>query len=263
MSYRIKSVLALIVILGLTLLAIASAKGQAAAAPLAVRLRVAHLAPFAASGEDATLSVEINGTPLPTDLDYGDHLDYQSLAAGPGDYQIQVSLDGGVIISKTVTLADGDNSLAIIGDMNNTPADVWALSDTVAPPGAGRTVLRVAHAAPIGATIDETRVDVCTQDGVPFDNSANNLRYRQASSFKSIPAATYDLKITRAVESAPCSGDIVIDPPEIELANGAITTLYLIGDGTNRPMAVFTFQEGIIGEPEPTNGTIFVPAILR
>lgn len=230
----------------------------------ATRIRFAHLAPFALSGEDSTVSIEVNGIPIANQLSYSDREDYSSLPTGPGDYQIKVLSDGGAIISNTITLDDGDYSIAIIGDMNLVPADLLVLPENATPPTSGRTVLRVAHTAPIAATADETRVDVCTQDGISFDKSANNLRYKQASSFKSIPAATYDLKITRAVVDAPCTGQTIIDPPEIALPDGAITTLYLVGDGTNRPTAVFTFRDGLIGvDPEPTKGEIFVPAILK
>lgn len=254
----------MVFLFGLTTSGGVLAENQSPSSVDATRVRIAHLAPFVAGGENSTVTIELNNTPLSAGLGYGDREDYSSLVSGPGNYQINVSFAGGTIISKTVTLDDGDYSLAIIGDMNLVPADLLTLPDNADPPAAGRTILRVAHTAPIAATADETRVDVCTQDGIPFDNSANNLRYKQASSYKSIPAATYDLKITRAVEDAPCTGQIVIDPPEIALPEGAITTLYLVGDGTNRPKAVFSFEEGIIGvDPEPHNGFIFFPTILK
>jgi hypothetical protein len=277
MFNRVNSLRLLLALFGLALAAVAAlAQGESPAAPDAVRVRVVHLAPFAPAGEDSAVRVEVNGDPLATNLSYGEHEDYQTLAAGPGNHQIEVLFDGGVIVSKAVTLSDGDYSLAVIGDLNLIPGDVLVLHENAAPPPAGRSVLRVVHVAPIGATLDETRVDVCTQDGIPFDNSANNLRYRGFSSFKSIPAATYDLKVTRADVAAPCTGQTIIDPPPMDFPSGVITNLYLIGDDTNRPLGVFTFATDPppptptpvvtptpVITPPPSDYASFIPAILK
>lgn len=238
-----------------------AAAQDAPAAPAAVRVRIAHLAPFAGS-DSATIAVQIDGTAVGGALAYGDHTAYLALAGDPGPRSVQVLRDGAVALTQNVTLADGDNSLVITGDAAQVQIGLLALDDNLADPGAGDTGLRVTHVAVIGATIEATQVDVCSQEGQIFHASAAGLRYNRTTAYRLIPANTYDLKVTRYVEDAACSGAIVIDPPAITLAEGAKTTLFLVGDGPNQPLAVFTFEEGLIGDNSPTESLLNLPAVF-
>jgi hypothetical protein len=237
-----------------------AAAQDAPAAPAAVRVRIAHLAPFAGS-DSATIAVQVGGAAVGGMLAYGDHSAYQTLAAGPGTHTIQVLRDGAVAVSEAVTFDDGDASIIVTGDENNVALSVLVLDDDLAAPGAGQVGLRVTHVAAIGATIEATQVDVCSQDGAIFHSSAAGLRYNRTSAYRLIPANTYDLKVTRYNEATPCAGSVLIDPPAVALAEGTKTTLFLVGDGPNQPLAVFTFDEGLIGDDSPTESMLYLPAI--
>ena len=230
-------------------------------APTAVRIRIAHLAPFAGS-DQATIAVQINGAAVGGALAYGDRTAYLSLSGAAGPRSIQVLRDGAVALTDSITLADGDNSLIITGDADQVPLGVLLLNDNLADPGEGMAGLRVTHVAPIGATIEATQVDVCSQDGQIFHSSAAGLRYNRTTAYRLIPANTYDLKITRFIEDAPCSGAVVIDPPALTLAAGSEMTLLLVGDGNNQPLAVFTFEDGLIGNDSPTDSQLNLPVVF-
>jgi hypothetical protein len=230
------------------------------AAPTAVRVRIAHLAPFAGS-DSATITVKVGGAAVGGTLAYGDHTSYQGLAAGPGTHTIQVMRDGAVAVTEAVTLDDGDVSIIVTGDDDNVALNVLVLDEDVANPGPGMAGLRVTHVAAIGATIEATQVDVCSQTGQLFHSSAAGLRYNRTSAYRIIPANTYDLKVTRYNEATPCAGTLLIDPPPITLGEGTKTTFFLVGDGPNQPLAAFTFEQGLIGDGSPTESMLYLPAI--
>lgn len=256
-----RSILPRLLALVLLLLIVGVAGAQdAPTAPTAVRVRVAHLAPFAGS-DSATIAVKVAGAAIGGTLAYGDHTGYQALAAGQGTHTIQVVRDGAVAITEAVTFDDGDASIIVTGDDDNVALAVLVLDDDLAAPGEGQTGMRVSHVAAMGATIEATQVDVCSQGGVIFHSSAAGLRYNRTSAYRLIDAGTYDLKVTRFVEDNPCTGPVVIDPPAITLAEGAKTTLFLVGDGPNQPLAVFTFEEGLIGDGSRVESMLYLPAI--
>lgn len=249
---------------GVALIALtATAAAQAEpAAPAAVRVRVAHLAPFAGS-DSATIAVHIDGAAVGGTMAYGSHTDYVAIAGGAGDHLIEVLRDGEVVISETYTLADGDTSVVVVGDDNVVPLDLLVLAENVDEPGVGHAGLRITHAAVLGATIDDTKVDVCSQTGELFNGSAAGLRYLRTTSNRLLPIGDYDLKITRTDAAGDCAGPIAIDPPVLTLAEGTKTNLFLVGDGHNRALAVFTFADGLIGDdgPPPSSGTLYLPVL--
>jgi hypothetical protein len=256
---------------GLFLLAILLTAAVAAAqdsptAPTAVRVRVAHLAPFPGS-DNANITVRINGTPRAANLAYGGRTDYVTLGGGAGNRVVEVVRNGTVLNTRTVMLEDGDSSIIVIGNEDEVAIGVLVVNDSQPEPGETETGLRVFHVAPIGATIDATRVDVCSQDGIIFNDLARGLRFGRNSplaGYKPLPIGTYDLKVTRYVATTECAGTLLIDPPPLSLGAGVGTTLYLVGDGPNQPLAVFTFAAGLIGDgnPPPTGAKLFLPVAV-
>ena len=250
----------------LTLLLAAGVAGaqEAPTTPTAVRLRIAHLAPFVGS-DSATIQIQIDGAAVGGSLAYGDRTAYLPLSGGAGARSVQVLRDGAVALTDSIALADGDNSLIITGDAEQVPLGVLLIDDNLAGPDEGMIGLRVTHVAAIGATIESTLVDVCSQSGQLFHNSAAGLRYNRTApllAYRMLAAGTYDLKATRFVDGAPCAGAVVIDPPPIPLAAGTKTNLFLVGDGNNQPLAAFTFEEGLIGDDSPTQRQLNLPVVL-
>ncbi len=259
----IRSVLRYLFMITALLAATTAAAAQAEpAAPAAVRVRVAHLAPFAGS-DSATIAVHVDGAAVGGMMAYGGHTDYIGLAGGEGDHLIEVLRDGAAVLSETHTLVDGDASIVVVGDDDILPLALLVIDENVADPGVGRASLRITHAAILGATIDDTKVDVCSQAGEIFNGSAAGLRYLRTTTARLLHDGDYDLKITRTDAAGDCAGPIAIDPPVLTLAEGTKTNLFLVGDGHNRALAVFTFANGLIGDdgPLPASGKLYLPVL--
>ena len=166
----------LVALIALLLFAGVADAQDAPAAPTAVRIRIAHLAPFAGS-DSATIEVQINGGAVGGTLAYGDRTAYLHRSGGAGARSCQVLRDGAVALADSIALADGDNSLIITGDAEQVPLGVLLIDDNLAGPDEGMIGLRVTHVAAIGATIASTLVDVCSQSEQLFHNYAAGLRY--------------------------------------------------------------------------------------
>lgn len=248
----------LIVLAALLMVAVGAAAAQAA--PTAARVRVAHLAPFLGSN-NATISVQVAAAPIGGNLAYGGRTNYVTVAGGPGDYIATVLHQGGIIYSEAITLTEGDSSIIVVGDQTQVPLDILLVNDTLADPGPGAGGLRFVHVAALGATIDATRVDVCFQDGDPFHNTSLAFRYLRTTAYRLLPAGPYDTKIARYNETTPCSGEVLINPPPLMVGVGARRTVYLVGDGTNQDLAIFTFGEGIIASEGDQR--LFLPTLMR
>jgi hypothetical protein len=102
------------------------------AAPAAenFKLRLGHLAPFAAAEPDTEADVRLqDGTPVLEGVTFGQIADYLELAAGT--YDLKVTTPGGattLIDPLPVPLSDGDILSAFaIGDGTNQPTAVFAL----------------------------------------------------------------------------------------------------------------------------------------
>ena len=242
----------------LTLMTLAAAAQAAPSAPTAVRVRVAHLAPFAGSNT-ANLAVHVDGAAIGGTMAYGGHSAYQTLAAGPKDYTVEVLRGGTPVLTTTIALGDGDSSLVVIGDEDRVPLAVLKVDDNLADPGPGAGGLRVIHVAAIGATISETQVDVCSQGGELFHTTAHGLRYIRSTAYRLLPVGPYDLKVTRYDEATPCGGGLVVDLPVVNLSEGDRTTLYLVGDGPHQHLGGFTFEDGLLGGETPTQHRLYMP----
>lgn len=242
-----KPVIYLVLLAGLLLTAaLASAQeegGQRADA--APRVRVAHLAPFADAVADTAVSITVNGDELLSDFKYADFSDYVTLD-GPGDIDVAVLLNGSPVIEETLTVSDDmDYTVAAIGDGVNQPLALWALVDDNSAPAAGQAHLRVAHAAPFAANLDDTRVDICTQAG-GLVNGLAGVPFNVDSGFFPLPAGTYDLRIAAYNATTPCSGATIIDPLPVTLAEGSISSVFAIGDAANQPPGLLALGAGLL-----------------
>jgi hypothetical protein len=150
-----------------------------------VKVRVGHLAPFAAGSANTLADVRLqNGIVLPgfNDVPYDTISDYVELPAGTYDLKI-TSPDGSVTLidPMPVTLTDGDiASVFAVGDGANQPLGVFALPSGA--PGALLPLtprLQLAHLAPFAmdpgtaVTVTLNGVDVLT--GVEFADSTGYL----------------------------------------------------------------------------------------
>jgi hypothetical protein len=238
----------LLSLLPLVLAATAAAAFNAPEAATATQIRFAHWAPFASALSDSAVTFRVEGVDVATNLKYGENSDYVTLN-GPGEYTIELVHKGTVVATQVATLDDGSYSVVSAGENGILAIELFVLQDVTTPPPAARTALRFAHLAPFAATKEESLVDVCTDDNVPFDKSSNSLAYKRTTVSKEVRATTYNLKITKANTTAPCTGERLLDLPLLTFKGGQIRTLYIVGNDIGyATFGVFSFEDGFTPE---------------
>lgn len=231
----------------------ALAQSDAPQAPDAVRVRMVHLASFPGSNT-AAMTVSIDGNPVPGSLTYGQSTSYITLTDTVDDNHTFIVLrDGAPFKTRVINLTDGDHTVAITGNLDELLPELVAHKDTTDPVDIGKAKLRVINVAGLGYTLADTSVDVCSQEGVSFTPTGNDLRYKEATIFKILNAGAYNLKMTDWIEGSLvfCTGPTVIDPVPLDLADRSITTLYLTGDNDNQEARAFSIELGFIENEDP------------
>ncbi len=210
------------------------------------RVRIAHLAPFAPTVEGTSVTIAVNGNTLASNVTYLAKIDYQTLPAGT--YTITVTPTGATsaAITQQVTIANGrDYTVAAVGNGTLQPLSLLALEDDNTAATAGNLKLRVVHAAPFAAKIEDTAVSVRTDAGAVVAG-LSNVPFNAASQVLQIPAANYNLKV------ASPDGEInLIDLVPLDLAAGANLTVFAIGDATNQTLGFFEFGLGRLNTESP------------
>lgn len=195
------------------------------------RVRVAHLAPFAAAVEDTSVSVFLNGTEVVSGFTFSATTDYVDVA--PGMYTVAIVPTGEVTpaITGTVTLISGvDYTAAAVGNATLQDLDLLVTMDNNMAPTPGTARLRVVHAAPFAADDALTEVDVRDAEGEVFGGLAS-VAYGAVSDYLELAPATYDLTVTN-----PGGDTELLDIPPVTLAAGDVATLYVVGDAVNQPL---------------------------
>ena len=191
-----------------------------------VRVRVVHLAAAApevkvyVTAPDAELS---GATPLGM-FEFKETLGPVEVAAG--DYRIRVTLmdDTVVFDSGTVALAAGKDllvgAIANVGT-GDSPVSLAVLDGddvVIVNDASAGADLRVVHASADAPNVDITANDAETP-------AVENLAFPDVTGYLTLPAATYNFKVTPAGASEP----VVIDA-DVPLANGMAYTLLAVGE---------------------------------
>jgi|GEM_PF-1997065 len=237
--------LALIVAGTSVLAAQGGANAPAAAEPAQANARVtiAHLAPFSAT--DTTVSLTVNGLPVPRALSYKQSLTVPSLPAGT--YQVAVfagaTPGGSPVLTSTLTLAaGGDYTVLAVGDKvgsgaGNIPLQLLVLNNNASPPSAGNFNLRVVHAAPF-APQAQTGVDIVLENGTPIPG-LQNVPFGAASPFLQLPAGTpIDIKVLAAGTTTE-----VFNPDPLIAQAGDTITAVAIGGANGQPAELFLIDQ--------------------
>jgi hypothetical protein len=205
-------------------------------------VNIAHLAPFAPTAAETTVTIRVNGEDALTGLAYGDPAVAAELPAGEALLiEVVPDITGQVALSASVTLDPaGEYTALAIGDNANQPLDILALSDATAPPADGFGKIRIGHLAPFAADLEATRVDVCQEDIFPMPvPGLTDIPYGLITpDFVEFPAGDYDLLI--AVAGSNCA-DVALDLPPVRISSGDIKDVYAIGKNTEAyPLAFYT-----------------------
>lgn len=233
---------------------------DAAPAQAGARVSIVHLAPF--SAEDTTVSVTVNGVPLPSTFEYkSPPTPYQTLPAG--DYEVALyagtDLEADPIITDTLNFEAGkDYTVLAVGDKvgdgpGNIPVQLLRLENDNTPPGSINFNLRIVHAAPF-AEQAQTGVDVVLEDDTPIPG-LQNVPFGAASPYIPLPGgAPLDVKVLRTGTS-----DELFNPDPLTADAGKIITAVAIGGVNDYEAELFLIDADQL---EPQIYYIYMPAIF-
>jgi hypothetical protein len=179
-------------------------------------VRVLHASPDAPA-VDVYVDGEKVGAPL-AGLEFGDLSEYVSLPAGTYDIKVCATADASVcpIDASGVTIAAGTHyTIAATNALASIEAQI--ITDTPSPRD-GKTQVRVVH-----FSADTPAVDVLTQDGSA--KVVENLAYPDPTSYLTLAAGSYDLKVCAAADNSVCP----LDPPALDLEAGHSYSVFAIG----------------------------------
>jgi hypothetical protein len=196
-------------------------------------VNVAHFALFANTPIGTSVTVRVDGVDALTDFQFSE------IAAGvslpEGEHLIEIIPTGAMdpAITGTVTLEPGmQYTLAAIGGANSWDLELFPMVDDITPDPLNAKV-RIAHLAPFASALDDTKVDVCTDNGTAV---LSNVPYKGLTDpFLSLPAGDYDLLI--AVAGTSC-GTVALDLPSLRFAAGDIVDVFAIGGANSWPLQV-------------------------
>lgn len=209
---------------------------------------IAHFAPFADTLEGTSVTVAVNGDTLLEDVQFQAFTEPQALPAG--DYTIDIIPTGAEepAISETFSLMDNtDYTLFATGNGTLQPLDLVALVDDNSAPAAGNVKVRVFHSAPFAAELADTEVSIRTAGGEVV-GGLTGVPFGVGSDYLELPADTYDLKVASNDGTTN-----FIDPLPIELADGAVVTLFAVGDIVNQPLGIVAVPVGPLALRTPVN----------
>lgn len=222
------------------------------------RVQIAHLAPFA-TGSGTSVTVQINGANVLTDVEYGASTGYRNVAPGPTTINIIPTGSTTVAITATTNpLAGGRYTVIATGDGVRQPLALRVLEDGMPMTVPGESLLRLGHLAPFasGAAVN---ADVRLRDGTPLGEQdgttlGENVTYGDVSGFVStstLPAdRNFDFVIT-----APGGSPILVDPLPLDILPGEVVTILVVGNGVQQPLGVFALQLGTPGRLLPLGTT--------
>jgi hypothetical protein len=197
--------------------------------------------------------VRVNSQPALQNFIFGQLTGYIELPAG--DHLIEILPTGTdtVAISGTVSLDPAvDYTLAAIGNETLQPLELFTLiDDNVAPESGGK--VRIVHLAPFAAELDDTRVDICTQDGQVVDGLTGIPYKGFTDPYLELPTGSYDLIVAAAGSSCET---ILIDLPAFHLDEGEILSVFATGDGLNFPPSAVFFPEQVMYK-------IYLPLVFK
>ncbi len=206
----------------------------------AANVNFVHLAPF---DTDTSITVAISNTSSLlqfNNISIGDATGYLSLPKGASQFTVMPSGNVTPTIDSLLNFADKtDYSVVAIGGSNGNPLEFLQLTDSTARPPSRAGKVRIVHVAPFATAPDPGAIKVINQDGSPVDAAFNSLKYKDSTAFHTLPVGQYDWKVEKA------DGSAYVDLAPFNLFDGAVLTLYIIGDQVNQaPSSVLVINRG-------------------
>lgn len=157
-------------------------------------LRVAHVSPDAPS-----VDVFVDGERVLADVSFGAVSDYLALSAGEHDLRISPAGDSETTVFEgNVTLEPrSTTTLFAAGEVDENATEPFApilFEDDPIRPAEDEAAVSIAHMSP-----DAPTVDVTANDGSVL--LADDLSYREASQYVTVPAGTHTVEVRPATET--------------------------------------------------------------
>ena len=183
------------------------------------QLRVVHASPDAPA-----VDVTVDNETVLSNVSFGAVSDYLHVAAGPHQVRIAAADDPStVVFDDEVTLAAGTmTTLAATGELSQGAGSAFApvaYSDDAFAPAPDEAAVRVVHLSP-----DAPAVDVTTANGTVV--LADDLTFRNASDYLTVPAGDYTVAIRAATET---NDGPVVTTVNLSLASGAAYSALAMG----------------------------------
>ncbi len=180
-------------------------------------IRVLHGSPDAPN-----VDVYVDGAKAVTDLAFGSITAYTPVAAG--NHAVKVCATGSTTVCPidvpALAVADGAKyTIAATNDLAKITAQV--ITDAPSASMTDSAQVRVVH-----FSADTPAVDVLTADGA--SKLVTNLAYPKASSYLSLPANTYSVKVCAAPGDTVCP----LGPLSLTVANGKAYSVFAVGSLT-------------------------------
>lgn len=185
-------------------------------------LRVAHASPDAPA-----VDVYVEGDPVLENVSFGAVSEYMQLEAGT--YNVTITAAGNesaAVFDGTVDLPPrGALTLAATGELTNeTNASTFQpvlYTDDALEPGEDEAAVRIVHLVPDAPTVDVT----VTRD----DNTtvvADNVSYRNASEYVTVPAGTHTFEIR---EATAANDGTIVETVTVTLEGGTAYSALAVG----------------------------------
>lgn len=171
---------------------------------------VVHASPDA-PGVDLLVDNAIAGT----NLTYPNNTGYLNVPAGTRNVKVNVTGTSTTVIEADLNLEDG-RAYSVFAIDSVASISALVLADDLSAPASGKAHVRFVHLSPNAPAVDITLTD----GTIVFGNTAFN----QFKGFTPLDAGTYNLQVRVAGTST-----VVLDLPNIALANGKIYTVFAKG----------------------------------
>ncbi|KAA3613056.1 MAG: DUF4397 domain-containing protein [Calditrichaeota bacterium] len=174
------------------------------------RVLVTHASPDA-PGVDLLVDNNVAGT----NLEFPNNTGYLPVTEGTRNIKVNVTNTTTTVIEADLDL-DSDVNYSVFAIDAVANLSPLVVVDDLSAPASGNAHVRFIHLSP-----DAPAVDITTTDGtIVF----GNYIFKQASDFKPLPAATYDLQVR-----LQGTATVALELPGIALENGKIYTVFAKG----------------------------------
>lgn len=215
-------------------------------------VRIGHFAPL--TTDDSPIRVELNGTAVVDNFVYGWSTERTPYPAG--EYEIAVynaGEEGSLLVEETFTLDENKKyTIMLIGNGVEQPVELTLIDDTPLVADPSSAAIAFGHFAPLSGDLAGTSIDIREDTGIVV---RDDIQYGEfdASNIDQLTKTTTSYILTSA------SGAITfVDLQTFGYNQGDLQSLFLVGDGRNKPIQAYMYvNDGTGGFMSQTGNPLF------